>query len=67
VRLELDRHRTTTPRRQPNDIRHAITTIQRSLDQVPDPDTIDEDFFHDHLDAIEEQCNIGQWVRIRDD
>ncbi|MFK5602631.1 DUF308 domain-containing protein [Haloferax volcanii] len=45
---------------QLDDIHQAITTIQRSIDQVPDPDTIDEDFFHDHLTAIEEQWQRWQ-------
>jgi hypothetical protein len=45
---------------QLNDIHQAITAIQRSLDQVPDPDTIDEDFLHDHLTAIEEHWQKWQ-------
>jgi len=42
---------------QLDDIQDTINTIQRSLDQAPDPstDTVDDDFFQDHLDAVEEQ------------
>lgn len=40
---------------QLDDIHQTVKTIQRSLDDAPDPDTIDDDFFDDHLDAIEEQ------------
>lgn len=45
---------------QLNDIHQAIKTIQRSLGEAPDPDTIDDDFFHDHLNAIEEQWQRWQ-------
>lgn len=40
-------------------VHQAITSLQRSLDDVPDPDTIDDDFFEDHLNAIEEEWE--QW------
>lgn len=42
------------------DILQAVKTLQRSLDEAPDPDTIDDDFFKEHLDAIEEQWQRWQ-------
>jgi hypothetical protein len=40
---------------QLDDVHRSVKTLQRSLDQAPDPSGIDDDFFEDHLDAIEER------------